>query len=175
MTYWEQRYRAGGSSGAGSAGMEAHEKANIVNLFIRSNKVTSVLDMGCGDGVVASMLRVPEYLGYDPSDTAIEMCKKAMPERSFTCTLPLGGRVYGMVLSMDVIFHLVRDDDYYSYLRSMFRLADNHILVYGTNHEKRGASHVRHREWTLDIPCNWSMSSVLNTKFKTAWMLERGV
>jgi Methionine biosynthesis protein MetW len=55
--YWESRYRAGGTSGAGSYGLLAAFKADFINAFVTDNGIASVLDLGCGDGNLLSLLR----------------------------------------------------------------------------------------------------------------------
>ena len=57
--YWEQRYRAGGHSGAGSCGQLAAFKAGVINGFVTDNAIADVLDLGCGDGHLLSLLQVP--------------------------------------------------------------------------------------------------------------------
>src|SRR5579859_8234848 len=49
-TYWEERYRAGGNSGAGSYGRLAEFKAEVLNGFVHSRGIRSVVEFGCGDG-----------------------------------------------------------------------------------------------------------------------------
>jgi hypothetical protein len=50
-SYWEARYGAGGSSGAGSYGRLAAFKAAFVNAFVADNHIRSVLDLGCGTAI----------------------------------------------------------------------------------------------------------------------------
>jgi SAM-dependent methyltransferase len=57
----------------------------VVDRIIRSG-VTSVLDIGCGPGQVASFLRdkgLKKYMGIDWSSVAIENAKKICPEFEF--------------------------------------------------------------------------------------------
>ena len=48
--YWENRYKAGGNSGSGSYSNLAIFKAEIINSFVKDNKIESVIEFGCGDG-----------------------------------------------------------------------------------------------------------------------------
>ncbi|HEU4546756.1 MAG TPA: hypothetical protein VFR88_10740, partial [Microlunatus sp.] len=72
--YWERRYAKGGTSGAGSYGQAAEWKAEVVNGWVRDHGVTSVLDLGCGDGNQLSLADYPRYLGLDRSPTAVRAC-----------------------------------------------------------------------------------------------------
>lgn len=169
--YWEQRYRLGGFSGAGSRGAEAREKVALVNEVVGVNRVQTLLDLGCGDGHVAGRLKVAGYTGYDPSSAAVEIAREERPSGDFITRLPPEGARFDLVLSMDVIFHLVNEADYQAYLKALFSYGDL-VLVYGTDKVLVGRSHVRHREWTKDIPPGWSRRE-LPTTFKRAWLLRR--
>lgn len=168
-SYWEMRYRRGGTSGAGSRGEEAFHKAEVVNQVIDEYRVKSVLDLGCGDGLVASLIQVHTYTGYDPSPTALQMAKDRMPHRRFVRGVPIGEK-FDLILSMDVMFHLVTDEDYREYLALLFSGMSKKVFVYGTDHHQRGLSHVLHRAWTNDIPKEWAIREV-PTEFKKAWIL----
>ena len=73
--YWESRYRSGGNSGPGSFGELAGFKADVLNAFICSEGIKSVIEFGCGDGHQLSLARYPRYLGIDVSRFAIARCK----------------------------------------------------------------------------------------------------
>jgi len=73
---WDNYYRAGYTSGAGSYGALANFKAQMINEFIADHGIQTVLDIGCGDGNQLSLLNCPEYIGVDVSPTIIELCKK---------------------------------------------------------------------------------------------------
>src|SRR5258708_24901292 len=61
--YWEDRYRTGGNSGAGSYNSLALFKAEILNAFVRANGVQKVIEFGCGDGNQLSLFEYPCYIG----------------------------------------------------------------------------------------------------------------
>lgn len=159
VSYWERRYKKGGNSGAGSRGSEAEEKARLVSAAVADLAVTSLLDIGCGDGYVASLLHLGDclYVGVDPSPSALKQAREANPERTFVVLegdrLPMDAH-----LSMDVIFHLTVEQDYRRHLDQVFS-ARRIAMVYATNHDHQGASHVLHRQWTPDVPDGWVLDS----------------
>jgi hypothetical protein len=53
-SFWENRYRTGGTSGSGSYGRLAEFKAEILNEFVRERGVSSIIEFGCGDGAQLS-------------------------------------------------------------------------------------------------------------------------
>lgn len=65
--YWEERYKGEGTSGLGSYGKFAEFKAEIINSFVKDNKINSVIDFGCGDGNQLSLFEIPYYIGLDVS------------------------------------------------------------------------------------------------------------
>ena len=69
--YWETRYRIGGNSGEGSRGVNAEYKAEILNRFIKSHGVDSIIEFGCGDGYQLAMFDIARYTGVDVSKTII--------------------------------------------------------------------------------------------------------
>ena len=48
--YWEKRYAASGTSGVGSYALFAQFKADVVNQFVATHGVHSVVEFGCGNG-----------------------------------------------------------------------------------------------------------------------------
>ena len=46
--YWIKRYESGGNSGSGSYGVLAQYKAEIINQFVIRNKLSTVIEFGCG-------------------------------------------------------------------------------------------------------------------------------
>ena len=110
--YWEKRYRAGGTSGAGSCGHLAAFKADVINGFVADNAIGDVLDLGCGDGNLLSLLQVPDYVGVDVAPTALACCVARFPQHRFLPFAALDASMRAeLVLSIDVIFHLVEDGD----------------------------------------------------------------
>jgi thymidylate synthase len=69
--YWNRRYGDGGNSGDGSRGEILSWKAKQINSFISEVRCGYVIDFGCGDGVLASLLKVERYLGLDVSENII--------------------------------------------------------------------------------------------------------
>ena len=172
--YWESRYMEGGSSGAGSRGAEAEEKAAIVQAIVDEHHVESVLDLGCGDGFVASKLHAAKYVGYDVSPKAVALCQHRMRYHAFVTELP--AETFDLVLSLDVIFHQVDDESYAAHLAALFTRSHRFVLIYGTDHDQQGAAHVRHRRWTPDVPTGWTLKAripSIQDLRKYAFLFER--
>lgn len=152
--YWRERYARGGNSGAGSNGRLQDYKAKFVNEFIQYHGITSVLDMGVGDGSFAKRVRVNYYHGCDVSPNAIGRCRllKSNGEIFPTCTFGETPVVTQLGLSLDVIYHLTEDDVYWKYLEDLFGYSTKYVIIYGYEHsDGKTWAHVKPRWFTLDI------------------------
>jgi SAM-dependent methyltransferase len=156
--YWEDRYAQGGTSGAGSYGRQAEWKAEIVNGWVAELDVTSVVDLGCGDGNQLSLAKYPRYLGLDPSATAVRTCIERFrgdATKSFiaydpsTLSDPAGWLRGDLALSMEVIFHLIEDEIFNDYMTRLFDSAERYVVICcnDTDADERVA-HERHRDFT---------------------------
>ncbi|MHC4915269.1 MAG: class I SAM-dependent methyltransferase [Planctomycetota bacterium] len=149
--YWERRYASGGNSGAGSYGVLAQYKAEVINGFIRENRVASAIEFGCGDGNQLQLIEYPTYLGLDVSAAAIDACRtkfKADPSRSFMLYRP--GQFHNrgflgadLVVCLDVLYHVTDEADYRKTLADMFSCARDWVILY-TNVGVSGEGARRH-------------------------------
>lgn len=158
--YWEARYRAGGTSGAGSYGRLATFKADFINAFVADNRIASVLDLGCGDGNLLSLLRLPAYVGVDISPITLERCAVRFVERpNYTFLSPDRldeAASTELALSIDVIFHLVEDTVFERHVRDLFERATRFVIIYASNHDSAWPDpHVRHRRFTDHVTARW--------------------
>lgn len=156
--YWENRYRRGGNSGAGSLGRLAEFKAEVLNDFITQHEIASVIEFGSGDGNQLMLASYPSYIGVDVSETAIQSCRVLFAEDNTKIFLTLSdydGQRADLSLSLDVIFHLVEDLVFEGYMQTLFDSADRFVIVYASNRdEEHHAAHVRHRKFTDWVEAN---------------------
>lgn len=61
-TYWQERYCTDGNSGAGSYGVLAEYKAEVI------------IEFGCGDGSQLKLMNYKKYIGSDVARSAIDIC-----------------------------------------------------------------------------------------------------
>jgi hypothetical protein len=158
-TYWEDRYAAGGNSGAGSYNRLAVFKAEFLNAFVEQHAITSVIEFGSGDGAQLEMAEYPDYTGVDVSATAIANTRRRFADRANyrfhqSSELPADTQA-DLALSLDVIYHLVEDDVFQPYMRQLFAAARRFVVVYSSNEDKSWSSpHVRHRRFQTWIEQN---------------------
>lgn len=174
--FWENNYSSGGNSGEGSYGILAEFKANFINELISSQRITSIIEFGCGDGNQISLGKYPEYIGIDVSASAIELCKKRfagdLSKRFFTLDEYVESKS-DCSLSLDVIYHLVEDAVFESYMSSLFSAARKFVVIYSTDYDLSYGPgvHVRHRDFKSWIARNaeeWTLRQhVPNTHKQT--------
>ena len=152
--YWDERYAAGGDSGRGSYGKDAAFKADVLNRFVATQHVRSVIEFGCGDGNQLSLGRYPQYLGLDVSSHAVDLCRQRFSSdatKEFHVIADYAGETADLALSLDVIYHLVEDATFDAHMRTLFSAADRFVIVFSTNVADQtplGRAHVRHRKFT---------------------------
>jgi SAM-dependent methyltransferase len=156
--YWESRYRSGGDSGAGSYNRLASFKAKFLNDFVADQRVQSVIEFGSGDGAQLALAKYPRYTGIDVSKTAIDVCRKRFANEAtyaFLHSTEVGDEVRAeLTLSLDVIYHLVEDEVFDSYMHQLFGASTKWVIIYASNEERAEAAHVRHRTFTRWIERN---------------------
>jgi hypothetical protein len=164
--YWEQRYAEGRDSGLGSTGHLAAFKADIINTFIKTNNIKTVIEYGCGDGLQLELACYPNYIGFDVSPSAIVLGKekfKANKTMVFKLMSDYKGEKAELTLSLDVIYHLVEDGIFHRYMERLFSSSDSYVIIYSSNTDKNVKDqprHVKHREFTKWVerhaPC-WEL------------------
>jgi SAM-dependent methyltransferase len=162
--YWESSYRKGWTSGDGSYGDLGRAKAEFLNAFVRERAVGSVTEFGCGDGHQLSLAEYPRYVGLDVSRTAIGLCKSrfaADTTKSFfrydgECFVDRAGLFAAdLAISLDVVYHLIEDSVFETYMEHLFGAGRRYVVVYSTDTVMRGtAPHVKHRQFSSWVAAN---------------------
>jgi SAM-dependent methyltransferase len=171
--YWDERYRRGGNSGDGSYGDLAQFKADVLNHFVATHDIRSVIEFGCGDGNQLRLAQYPKYCGIDISAKAIETCRGLFRQDSSKTFLVGSDQVIPeqaeLALSLDVIYHLVEDDVYHGYMQRLFESANRYVIIYSDNEDKpREVPHVRHRKfgsWIEQNRPDWRLRERILNKF----------
>jgi SAM-dependent methyltransferase len=169
--YWERRYAAGGNSGAGSAGVLAAYKARIVNEFVKSADIQSVVELGCGDGQQLLLAHYPQYTGLDIAPSAIAACRRLHGNdagKHFGVYNPFSfnpeAYASDMALSMEVIFHLTEEESYQLYLQHLFACARKWVLIFASNAPDTTGGvfpHFKPRPFLADVPPGWQLRQQL--------------
>ena len=156
--YWEKRYADGGDSGAGSYGEYAEYKADVLNEFVRTHDIDSVIEFGCGDGNWVSLAEYPEYIGMDVSESVLESCIQQFADdrtKSFLLYNPFcfhneGVLQADLVLSIDVLFHIIDDYMFEEALADIFEASTRYVILFSSNHDdpEPDTVHMRHRKVT---------------------------
>lgn len=177
--YWEQNYKAGGTSGEGSYSRLAEFKAEILNSFVLEKKISSVLEFGSGDGNQLSLAKYPSYIGLDVAASALKICiskYKTDKSKSFYMYNSFAFQDHHkffkteLTISLDVIYHLIEDDIFDNYMSHLFQSSTRYVIVYASNCEKGNeASHVKSRkftDWVEKNMKNWQLIEKIDNKYK---------
>ncbi|WP_165357504.1 bifunctional 2-polyprenyl-6-hydroxyphenol methylase/3-demethylubiquinol 3-O-methyltransferase UbiG [Sphingosinicella sp. CPCC 101087] len=151
--YWEQRYDSGGNSGAGSYNRLARFKADFLNNFVKLHEVRSVLEFGSGDGAQVALAEYPAYVGVDVSHVAVNICRRKFSNRPDLRFMHIDevpdDLTADLVLSLDVVYHLVEDEVFEAYMHRLFDASTRSVIIYSSNVEEPSrVPHVRHRNFT---------------------------
>lgn len=152
--FWEKRYLEGGNSGPGSYGRLAEFKAEVINRFVVTHQIVSVIEFGCGDGHQLCLATYQRYIGIDVSESAINRCRdlfKADVTKRFSNLNEYSGEKADLALSLDVIYHLVEDDVFVRYMNTLFLAAERYVIIYSSDKDHDIATpvtYIRHRKFT---------------------------
>jgi hypothetical protein len=172
--YWDARYRAGGTSGAGSYGRLAAFKAEVLNEFVASRGIETVIEFGCGDGAQLSLAHYPSYVGVDVSPVALSLCADRFAGDGtkrfhLADALPPDLGLFDLAMSLDVIYHLVEDATFEAYMATLFDHAGRHVVIYASDRDAPGTSpHVRHRAftpWVASARPDWRLAGVVPNRY----------
>lgn len=167
--YWETRYKDGGNSGKGSYGKLAQFKVDVINPYIKDK---TVIELGCGDGNQLSLFKdYKKYIGFDVSETIISTCKDrfSSSKKTYFYTnskkkISTYNQKVDVAMSLDVLYHLVEDSVYETYIKDLFELKADTVIIYGKNFEpkEKYASHVKPRKFTQYIKDNFFDYKLIN-------------
>ena len=153
--YWLGRYAGPDPGGWGSKGELAEWKAEYINRFVHEHGVTSILELGCGDGEQLALYDFEgiAYAGLDVI-TAVQDAEARFAGREgmlFGTLGELEGVGADLTMSVDVIYHLVEDEVYEAHMARLFDSARRFVLIYSSDREETPGDagvHCRTRAFT---------------------------
>ena len=176
-SYWQRRYEQGRNSGPGSYDKLAEYKAATLNQFVADHQIATVIEFGCGDGNQLRLARYPHYIGYDISPIALARCRELFgddPTKTFREMRNYAGEQAELTLSLDVIYHLIEDATFESYMRQLFAAATRYVIIYSSNKDEQDdvvVAHVKHRrftEWVAAQMPEWKLAQHIPNRYSFA-------
>ena len=151
--YWENRYAKGGNSGSGSYNILAKFKASVINNFVTKYNIKTVIEWGSGDCNQLSLANYKKYIGYDVSQTAINICrKKFINDKTKTFIFMddyfRNEKKADLSISLDVIYHLIEDNIFDLYMQNLFNSSSEYVCIYSSNINGPWEKHIKHRKFT---------------------------
>jgi len=169
--YWENRYRLNLDSGSGSYGRLAIFKSNVINEIIQDYQIKNLVELGVGDGNNLKLYKgFDSYTGFDVSRTIIEKNKTKFKSEIYKFYV-LNEEIVPkceLIMSLDVIYHLIEDKVYKNHLNDLFTNATNLVLIYSSNFDGKKFRHVKHRRFSNDIPNNFRLIKKINNDFQAS-------
>lgn len=178
--YWENRYKTGGTSGAGSYGKLAEFKAVVLNHFIRENNIKDVIEFGCGDGNVLSLINYPKYIGFDVSKTAIKLCIEKFSDDKSKSFYLYDSSCFAdkshifrtdLAISLDVLYHLIEDEIFDQYMKTLFLSSKRYVIIFSRNFNGKQIYHEKDREFTRWIEMNepdWRLDRIIKNIYTSS-------
>jgi hypothetical protein len=113
-------------------------------------------------------------VGFDVSETVIAQCRTrfaADASKRFGLMSDYRGERADVAVSLDVIYHLIEDDVFEGYMRTLFAAADRFVIVYASDSdENRGyeGTYVKHRpftRWITHQQPTWTLRQHIPNKY----------
>lgn len=98
-----------------------------------------MVEFGCGDGNQLALFSFPLYTGLDVSKKAIALCEHRFENDATKSFIHYAGSGFQqklikepaeLVISLDVIYHLVEDAVFEAYMNDMFASASKYLIIY---------------------------------------------
>jgi len=171
--YWNKRYDSGNHSGDGSHNNLALFKAEVLNQFVKEKEIQTVVELGCGDGNQLSHAQYPSYIGFDVSQTAIDICISKFSDKTkqFYTMRHYTDQKAELTLSLDVIYHLVENTVFEEYMLQLFSSSLKYVVIYSSNTDRQRriqGAHVKHRKFTKWIKVNkpeWRQTKSIKNRY----------
>ncbi|MBU0847293.1 class I SAM-dependent methyltransferase [Patescibacteria group bacterium] len=166
--YWDARYRAGGTSGAGSVGRLRTWKWMVIRaaMMLHSPELVApkIIDIGCGD---LSFFDTPDavhpsdYIGIDISEEIISR-HRLSGRFGHSFILGISRDLVPLirapvVFCLDLLFHLMDDDDYLETLKNLCAYSEDLIFIYTWKYNPlgpRGTDDIYQKYRLLDVDLN---------------------
>lgn len=165
--YWNDRYLKGDTSGDGSYSNLAIFKAQVINNFIEHNQIKSIIDYGVGDGNQLKLINTENliYTGVDVSEFIISKCKEQFKNdktKRFIHVNNIDDKLKGeLVLSCDIIYHLIEEHVYKEYMDNLFSMSNKYVIIYAPNVNFNEANYVKKREFIEYIFDNYTTFNLI--------------
>lgn len=173
--YWEIRYKSGGNSGSGSYNKIAEHKAEVINNYIVKYEIKTISDFGCGDGNQINMFKgFNIYTGFDISSFIIAKCINIFRDRNnmFFVNSIIDLPTSDLCLSLDVIYHILDNDEYHNYMTNLFNKSNRFVLIFSTDHDDNNhdAKHILHHkfsDWVVEYYNEFKLIEVIDNNLIT--------
>ncbi|MDG6222976.1 MAG: class I SAM-dependent methyltransferase [Candidatus Bathyarchaeota archaeon] len=131
LSYWERRYKQGGTSGEGSVDESRDWKWKIIDEEV--NIVENVVDVGCGDLTFWLGRDCKNYTGIDISETILKKNKATRPQWKFIHSSSdrfIENLKAPIVFCFDMLFHIMDEDSFVKTVDNVCRYSSKYLFIY---------------------------------------------
>ncbi|MDF2798281.1 MAG: hypothetical protein K0R85_1025 [Devosia sp.] len=118
-----------------SGGTEAEYKRDLLKHVMVCDQPTTILDVGCGNLYVGSVLPAAGYTGIDISSAIVDVNRERYPERRFECIDFLApdhtAQKTEAVVCLDVLSHIASAHQYQEFVRRLLEATERVGIVAG--------------------------------------------
>lgn len=110
--------------------------ADVINLIVLMNGTRSIIEIGCTDGPLTSLLSVASYTGVALNSTTLQACTQRYGTTEglrFVTRIGLGHEQADLALSIDVVPHLTDEPTYEHYMHALFNASRKLVLIRASN------------------------------------------
>ncbi len=147
--YWDNRYKNGQDSGAGSYGEQLQHKLRLLSEL---KDINSISEFGCGDfnfgKHILEIFPNAIYTGMDVSEFIVEKNRELYPKYNFTSVglLPKAD----LVLCVDVLFHVIYPDEVEEILKNLEQAWTKYLVITAYERDEDKFNHVRIRKFDYE-------------------------
>lgn len=114
--------------------------AELLNDFVNTENISTVIEFGCGDGKLLSLFRYPIYTGFDNNPKSLDLCKQRFAgdkSKSFKLTSDYAGETADLTLSIDVFCHMEIDSMFFHYMELLFNSSEKYVFLCSSTKENQ--------------------------------------
>lgn len=145
--YWNGRYASNGTSGEGSYGDKLNNKLEVIKQL---EEPLTIFEVGCGDfnfgKNIKQLFPKSKYRGVDISEVVVKRNTSLYGSKSISFSVSTG--VYDkaeLVMCVDVLFHIIRDEDYNNVLNGLKSAWVKHLVITACEDKRESAEHMNIR------------------------------
>lgn len=93
-----------------------------------------ILDIGCGSGGLAALVKPENYIGVDRDELSLSIARRNFPDHTFMETLPSADQTFDTIVALAIIEHIENRDEFMLELKARLRNTPDAAIILTTPH-----------------------------------------